>query len=243
MKTSIINYINSKVAQAEPSIYRTPLVGFASANDPVFHELKSQQPEFFLLPTDILPKAQTVVTFFLPFIKEVIESNKTGDRPSHTWALAYDTTNKLLADISKGLCQWSEAEAVKAASFQPTYKFDTELVMAQWSHRHSAFACGLGTFGLNELIITPKGCGGRFGTVFLETALEPSSRGGVTHKCLKDTGCTFCMDRCPVQALSGTGFARHICYRHLLDCTGDFPDLPSVEICGKCATGPCAYCE
>lgn len=33
--------------------------------------------------------------------------------------------------------------------------------MSEWSHRHAAYIAGLGIFGINNMLITNKGCVGR----------------------------------------------------------------------------------
>lgn len=244
MKDIIEKFIIDSVKKASPPIFREPLIGYSSAKDPIFGQLKTVIGENQLLPGDLLPDAKTVLAFFLPYSKEVISSNKEEKHASRQWAEAYDYTNWLINKVLQQLNEIMAVHGVKMAWLLPTYEFDKKKLVAQWSHKHVAYACGLGTFGRNQLLITPKGCGGRFGTAVLNITMEPSKRSEVTHACLADSGCDYCKKKCPVQALSETaGYDRHRCYELCLDNDRLFSDLESVEVCGKCATGPCAYME
>jgi hypothetical protein len=51
--------------------YRTPLIGFASAADPLFSELKSIASASHLMPDEVLPGAGAVICYFIPFAEDV----------------------------------------------------------------------------------------------------------------------------------------------------------------------------
>ncbi|HYH03472.1 MAG TPA: epoxyqueuosine reductase, partial [Bacillota bacterium] len=59
----------------------------------------------------------------------------------------------------------------------------------------------------------------------------------------KQSGCRYCNLICPVQAYQTDSFDRQACFRHCQQNDAFFADLESCEVCGKCATGPCAYLE
>ena len=69
-------------------IFDPPVWGYGDAKDPMFQELKKKEavgPQF-LLPEEWLPKANSVMSFFLPFTEEVRSSNRTpGPEPSALW--------------------------------------------------------------------------------------------------------------------------------------------------------------
>ena len=224
--------------------YREPLFGYASASDPIFLQLKTVVGENHLMPCDLLPAAQTVFAFFLPFRKEIIEHNRNGKLASREWARVYIDTNQLISRIGLELQAALAEKKIQLVSQSPTYDFDKEKLIANWSHRHIAYACGLGTFGRNNLLITAKGCSGRLGTLILDIPLEPSPRTQLIHYCLDDTkGCSYCQKICPVQALSDPIFNRQSCYQQLLLNDRTYLDLELCDVCGKCATGPCGYIE
>ncbi len=71
-------------------IYEEPLVGFAAADDPMYEELRAETiiGPHHKLPTDWLDGAKSVISYFLPFSKEIVESNKVEGPPSEEWYLA-----------------------------------------------------------------------------------------------------------------------------------------------------------
>ena len=244
LKALIEDFIAGQAAAADPPLYRTPLVGFASAQDEIFQQLKIAVAVDHLLPSDLLPDARTVLAFFLPFKREVLTGNLGGDVVAESWAYAYDVTNRLISRICGGLTGLLAKQGISSVSPPPTYQFDTERLVAKWSHKHVAYACGLGSFGLNRLLITSKGCGGRFGSAILNVEIEPTPRSGRLFNCLAGKGCDWCLKACPAQALSREqGFDRHRCYEVCRENDRRFPGLDSVEVCGKCCVGPCAYLD
>lgn len=241
MKKTIEKIVSNTAAQALPAIYREPLIGYAEAANPIFAYLKTVVDENHLLPADLLPGAKTVLAFFLPYKKEVVDSNRSGNIASRMWAEAYEQTNKLIDVICHRLNQTLSEEGIASAWLLPTYEFDKQKLVAHWSHRHAAYACGLGTFGRNNLLITKKGCAGRLGTMVLDIELEPNKTPKTVQSCYGDNGCMYCVQNCPVEALNPQNFDRHKCYSHCQSADNLFADLNSVEVCGKCSTGPCSF--
>jgi epoxyqueuosine reductase QueG len=60
------------------STWKTPLVGFADAQDPLFGQLKKAVRPSHGLPGDLLPGARTVIAYFLPFDPAIPRSNHRG---------------------------------------------------------------------------------------------------------------------------------------------------------------------
>ncbi|HUW64932.1 MAG TPA: epoxyqueuosine reductase [Spirochaetia bacterium] len=242
MKDFIEQSIMQVVTQAAgKTAYRQPLVGFARADDPLFRELKKAVGPGHLLPQDLLPEAVSVLAFFLPFHKELVETNKKHPYVAREWAEAYIETNRLISHCCEVLGEKLAARGVKTAWQQPTHNFDPEKLVSFWSHKHVAFVCGLGTFGLNHLLITPAGCAGRLGSLVTDHSLPPSPR-PAGHNCLyyRQETCLTCVKRCPTGALTPGGLDKQKCYGHLLQVDAHFCDLGTCDVCGKCATGPCA---
>ena len=54
-------------------IYEEPLIGFASADDPLFEEYKKPHVigENYLTPREWLEDTETIISFFLPFREEI----------------------------------------------------------------------------------------------------------------------------------------------------------------------------
>ncbi|NHM26418.1 epoxyqueuosine reductase [Desulfofundulus sp. TPOSR] len=221
--------------------YRTPLVGFARAGDPGFAKLKEVVGSGHLLPQDLLPGARSVVAFFLPFTPELVNIHRRDPYVSRRWAEAYIETNQLIGKTCRVLARELEDRGVKAAWCEPTHNFDPVALVSFWSHKHVACLCGLGTFGLHHMLITPSGCAGRLGSLVVDVDLSPNPP-AAGENCLyrREGSCTACVKLCPTGALSVEGLDKEKCYRRLLEVDAYYTDLGLCDVCGKCATGPCA---
>jgi len=224
--------------------YRTPLVAFADANDKRFNFLKEHaHPEHFT-PFDLLLDAKTVVAFFIPFTRELVELNKNHSYVSREWAVAYIETNKLIGEICSNMKKKLNEQGISCETVPATHNFDEEKLMSRWSHRHAAYIAGLGTFGLNNMLITKSGCAGRYGSFIINKYIEPTE-GLKDEYCLykKNGSCGICVKMCPSGALNYEGFDRHKCYKYLLEVADRYKDVGFCDACGKCDNGPCAVLE
>jgi epoxyqueuosine reductase QueG len=223
--------------------WRTPLVGFASAADPLFTRFKTVVSPTHSLPADLLPGARTAVAFFIPFEPGVARSNVKQRLASRAWAVAYIETNELIAAVSahaKGLLE-SRGHAV--CTIPATHNFDEGKLMSDWSHRHVALAAGLGTFGLNNMLITRRGCCGRLGSLLTTLEVEADEK-PVQEACLHRRGlpCARCLARCVNEALFESRFDRKRCYALCLENDRAFQALGKASVCGKCVVGlPCSF--
>ena len=224
--------------------YRTPLVGFASAQDPRFQELCEIAAPDHLLPSDLLPGARSVVSFFLPFAPWVVEANaRHREQVAREWAMAYVETNALLGRIGAHLIESLAVRGIHAAAEPPTHNFDPVTLVSHWSHKSVAVIAGLGSFGLHQMVITDSGCAGRFGSLVLDAEL-PVTCGEPQERCLyyQDGSCLECVQRCPAEALDATlPFDRQGCYERLLGVAKMYEELGQADVCGKCAIGPCSF--
>jgi epoxyqueuosine reductase QueG len=247
MEQFIASVVQEEVSRAGTRTrYREPLIGFADADDPRFPQLRAVAEPTHLLPRDLLPGARSVVSFFLPFAREIVRANWRDHRDVATeWALAYLETNELIDHISRRLIAALHERGLEAAAEPATHNFNPDLLRARWSHKSVAAIAGLGSFGLHHMLITDAGCAGRFGSLVVDAVLGPTSRPADPHRerCLyfHDQSCTICVERCPVAALTETGLDKHRCHeRLLLTAAYHFRELGLADVCGKCATGPCA---
>ncbi len=225
--------------------YRTPLVGFARADDPGFARLQEVVGRGHLLPQDLLPGASAVVAFFVPFREELVRLQREDRFVNRAWAEAYIETNRLIYDICGMLAGKLAGNGIRAAWQQPTHNFDRSTLVSPWSHKHVAFLCGLGSFGRNQMLITASGCAGRLGSLVLDAGLPAAPVGSVAPSpelCLAKAGrsCDACIRRCPSGALTETGLDKRSCFKYLQHVNKRFQDLGHCLVCGKCATGPCA---
>lgn len=247
---SIQALIADRVAAAETITgYRAPLVAFARADDPRFDELPRMIPGH-LHPRDLMPTARSVCAFFLPFAPEIVRSNRPGDLASEAWARAYVETNGLLADICAMLADELGRRDIQAAWEPPTHHFDPVRLASDWSHKSVAAIAGLGQFGHHHMLITRAGCAGRLGSVVLDVEIaspNTAASEGEEKRCTYDQGCRACIRRCPVGALTEERLDRARCYAQCLQNEARFqrerwPQW-TADVCGKCATGPCAILD
>jgi len=244
------------VFEAENSIekmWREPLVAALSAKNPLLPKLKEAVIDH-LFPEDILPGAKNIVVFFIPFETGIIKSNIQGEVASEEWARAYILTNELLSFINETIEKELEQYGYRVGKVAPTHNFDEKTLISRWSHRHIAYLAGLGTFGINNMLITSKGCCGRLGSFVTdaesgELGISEESLGVPSaEKCLfKINGsCGVCQKKCPVSAYGGSGnFDRYACYQVCLKNAKLYHQtIGFADVCGKCLVGlPCSSRE
>jgi len=246
LETFITSFVQREVRQAETTTrYRDPLVGFALATDPRFLELRDSVEPTHLLPEDLLPGAQSVISFFLPFAEEVVKANRADrNQIAREWAVAYIETNALINRITQELIAVLAERDVQAATQPATHNWDPVTLISPWSHKSAAAIAGLGSFGLHHMLITDAGCAGRFGSLVVDVPLEPTSspETPVVQRCsfFIDGSCKACIHRCPSGALTESGIDKQRCYRWLLQVVDRFREMGLADVCGKCAMGPCA---
>jgi epoxyqueuosine reductase QueG len=248
MKNRIVQLIETCIEEtsgkkAVSTTWKSPIVGFADARDPLFEELKHLVRPSHALPLDLLEGARTVIAYFIPFGPAVVKSNRAGGHSSDGWALAYLETNRLLARINERVSDLIEAEGYRSTRLPITHNFDEETLLSDWSHRHAAYIAGIGSFGRHHLLITDKGCAGRLGSLVTDATIPPTSR-IENERCLfkRDGSCEECVKRCPVEALSQASFRRNTCYGRLLENARLHERHGFADVCGKCATAvPCAF--
>jgi epoxyqueuosine reductase QueG len=209
--------------------FDAPLVGFASAADPLFDDYHRIIGEFHRTPQEAMAdalgagvRAATVICWVLPISREARRSNRRESRlPSRAWAetRAYGERGVNVA-LRKHLVGFLEARGHRAMAplLAPGWKeLATSPVgpASTWSERHAAFAAGLGTFSLNDSLITARGTAHRLGSVVTDLAVPPTPRPYAGHRdyCLHARGvaCGVCAGRCPVQAVTLDGHDKVRC--------------------------------
>ena len=250
------NYITKQIAISENvvgmKIFEAPIFAFGAADDEYFKSLKNPAAigEHFLLPKEWLSQSKTVISFFLPFSKEVIKGNKRDmSWPSEEWLHGRIEGQALL----NKLCIYLKSELINAGHNSIVPSLDERFWMkakfnkdsphsevsftSNWSERHVAFACGLGTFGLSKGLITKRGIAGRFGSIITELYLPTDKRDyeNIYEYCSK---CGVCVKNCPVNAISIENGKNHIICSQFLDKTSE--KYKPRYGCGKCQIGvPC----
>ncbi|MDR1193233.1 MAG: epoxyqueuosine reductase, partial [Peptococcaceae bacterium] len=196
-----------------------PLVGFAEADDPLFERFRDQAVigPHYLTPTEWLPGAKTVISFFTPYTAEVRNADRGNfDWPTFQWLHARIDGQKLIGELAVFLQEQLREAGWRALipgtdprfrSVRLPYPDDPAKVYgnsSNWSERHAAFACGLGTFSLNRGLITRRGIAGRFGSLVTDLTLPPDPRPYGDEPFAYCSRCGVCAKHCPAQAISLT---------------------------------------
>ena len=243
----ITEYVkNYKEAKHTETEWRDPIIGFADANDELFPKLKEIISPNHALPSDLVPNAKSVITYFIPFSKEIAESNILEEESSREWDYAYIETNNLIDDLNKYIYDKITEKGFKASLLPPTYNYDEVKLISDWSHRSVAYISGIGKFGLNNMFITKSGCCGRVGSVITNLALTPTIRTDEEYCLYKYNGsCKKCVKRCVNNAYqiqnNTVTFDRHKCNEQIYDKIIPQYPIGVGDTCGKCMCGvPCS---
>jgi len=173
-----------------------PLVGVASVDRWKEPPFQPWMPEEFY-PQSIYPEARSVIVIGLPISLPVLETS-----PSVYYRELYSTVNSLLDQYTYRLASYL-TQLGHPSVFVPRdgYIGIRALLknpVAIFSHRHAAFLAGLGSFGVNNMLLTPDyGPRVRFGSVFTSAVLpsDPIRDEKLCSECMR------CVKMCPVNAL------------------------------------------
>jgi epoxyqueuosine reductase QueG len=250
--------------------WEAPLVGFADGADPLFQEYKRIIGGFHLTPREALegamratgcnrpaPPAVSVIAFVLPSTAATLQGQREETAVcAPRWNAARWDGQECIARLSRHLVALLEGAGHHAVApeLAPGFEIKRDVPGAPastWSQRHVAYAAGLGRFGLNDGLITPRGIAVRLGSVVCDLPIPPSARatGPHTAYCLfyRDGSSARCAARCPAGAISAQGHDKAACAAYLwtgmparLAAEGRTGYLGPYPGCGLCHAGvPC----
>ncbi len=247
-------------------IFDEPLVGFIKGDDPIFQKYKEIIGPHHYTPQEIMawqaenngvepPKAEdlAVVSFVMPISKSTKTDNALSKKwPAERWAQTRLHGELFSQLFVREIVTYLMSRGVLAVAPDVTPMFNKKRYpnvgwASPWSHRHMAYAAGLGTFGMHDFLITEKGCAHRLGSFVVNLPLQPNrERPEDIHAwCLQYQGkkCMKCMQRCPADAISvEDAHDKERCYKHVAASTKYCNKNYHIFIygCGLCATGvPC----
>jgi epoxyqueuosine reductase len=174
-----------------------PLVGVANVERWSSPPFLPWMPEEFY-PQSIYPEARSVIVIGLPIPLPVLETS-----PSIYYRELYITVNTLLDQYTYRLANFLTDKGYPSVFVPRDAYGNIEVLLknpiAFFSHRHAALLAGLGTFGVNNTVLTPEyGPRVRFGSI-LSTAELPPDPMLETQLC---TRCMRCVKMCPTNALN-----------------------------------------
>lgn len=218
------------------------IVGFSKGDDPLWNAYKQYVGPYHWTPWEIFtrsfpergvtPGELSVISWILPQREATKADNRKEQRyPSERWARARiygeEVNVKLRKQVVAALREAGyEAVAPMLSPEWERKKSDRFTFASTWSERHAAYASGLGTFGLCDGLITPRGKAMRTGSVVTRLKISPTPRPYTEHHayCLffKDGSCGECISRCPVEAISEAGHDKLKCLSHLRPTTAEY---------------------
>lgn len=254
---------NTLQNQANEKAFEDALVGFSKGDDPIYDTYKEYVGPFHWTPWEIFrqtfpepnvnPGELTVISWILPQREATKADNrKLGEYTSERWArsriFGEQVNVKLRNHVVAALQEEGYNALAPALSPRWEVKPSEQYVLAStWSERHAAYASGLGTFGLCDGLITPRGKAMRAGSVVAHVHIPPTPRPYTDHHayCLFFAKgiCGKCISRCPVGAITEAGHEKVKCRNYCKPVTEDYVKSHygfDGYGCGLCQTGvPC----
>jgi ferredoxin len=219
-----------------------PLVGFSGGDDPIYQAYKEEYVgPFHWTPLELFKMAfpqpkvganeLTIVSWVLPQMGPTkADLRREWVFPSESWTRARIFGEEVNVKLRKHVVDTLQAAGVEAVAPMLFSEWGMRLserfgFASTWSERHAAHAAGLGTFGLCDGLITPRGKAMRAGSVVARLRIPPTPRPYKGHRayCLffSHGTCGKCIDRCPIRAISRSGHDKVKC-KSFLDMTRNY---------------------
>ena len=259
----VANSPSNSIRNAEnEKAWDEPLVGFARGDDPVFQSFKEHVGPFHWTPLEVFglefpgaaakPEELAVISWVLPHTESIkADLRKQTANPSEKWIRARIYGEEFNEELRRFAAETLTKAGYPAVVpvFSKSFKMGNSErygLASSWSERHAAYACGLGTFGLCDGLITAKGKAIRCGSVVAKIGVPPTPRPYKDHHayCLfySTGGCGICATRCPAGAVTKSGHNKMACLKQCNateEYAGKHYGLKGYG-CGFCQTGvPC----
>lgn len=179
-------------------VFELDFIGFCSVEN--FNEAPADRK-----PTVYLDNARSIISIAYKLNYAPLQ-NLPASRSAYM--LEHDYANTHLDRASHKIARLLEERGFDAVGFDTSAGFYHEAgktpkrFAGDISNKHAALACGLGKFGLNNLVISPRwGPRFRLATIITNAELEYNSPLGENPCPIDD--CEKCVKICPVHALDG----------------------------------------
>ncbi len=181
-------------------------------------------------PKSIFNWARSVIVLGMPVTLPIVDS-----APSINYHELYRTVNAFLDQSAYLLSERMNRSGARAVYLsRDGYGGLTALrhnPRASFSHRHAAYLAGLGTFGLNNMLLTEEyGPRVRFVSVMTDAEL-PYGTPMDEDLCIR---CLRCVRQCPVGAVSDAGYPNGLIDKDLCRKRSEELYLSHMSPCGIC---------
>ncbi|MFC1737391.1 hypothetical protein ACFL1X_14860 [Candidatus Hydrogenedentota bacterium] len=231
-QTSELNLFPGQYGGAR--VFADPSVGVARGDDPVFQKFKEVVYRKHMTPAEVwienslpdkpdLAAGLRVLSILFPFVDRIREegARNTEHMPPELYCLARNLATAFMEAVLGETVALLEREGHRAmagpggCSHMIVSRGELFEIQSRWSERHVAYAAGLGTFSLNEALITEKGCNIRVASVITDAPLEitPRTCTDPFSNCiyLSEGACGRCVDKCPARAITKEGHDKRKC--------------------------------
>ncbi|MGL4484159.1 MAG: hypothetical protein ACRCUS_04345 [Anaerovoracaceae bacterium] len=222
------------LGKPDSPMWEKPLIGVSKGDDELFDFYKEHIGEFHWSPEEafrlkyndenagkINKSKLRVISMIFPQTKETKDMQEKKTKfPCDNWLVSRGEWEPLMKTFSSRLVKALEEKDIKSVSIDLQPEFQRERseklgIASRWSHRHYAYAAGLGTFGLSDGFISEKGKAVRITSLIIQADIEANDRGevGPYDWCLyyKDGSCGACIPRCPIGCISKEGHDKYAC--------------------------------
>ena len=254
---------NSTRTAGDERAWDEPLVGFSRGDDPLYREFKEHIGSFYWTPLEAFLQAfpetaaraaeLAVISWILPQTEATKATQRREERyPSEAWVRSYVYGEEFNVRLRKHVVATLDGAGVQAVAPMLASSWRRESsprygLASTWSERHAAYAAGLGTFGLCDGLVTPRGKAMRCGSAVARLDVPPTPRPyedrGAYCLFLSEGTCGLCIGRCPAGAISEAGHDKGKCEAYtrgvVLDYVRSRYGLDAYP-CGLCQAGvPC----
>ena len=244
--------------------YNLPLVGFSNANNHFYEIIKNIIGKDYWLPEEIFklnfPKINiideplNIVCWILPVTKTIkLDNSRQKTIPAESWVRVRNYGEKFNNILRQYVITILSELGYKSVApvLSPSWQWSECKIhgfVSNWSERHTAFVCGLGTFGLCDSLITPLGKAVRIGSVVTNAPFTATTREYENHHeyCLffKNGGCMKCAKRCPAGAITKNGHDKIRCRNYIKKIAPIYSKKYNINLerraCGLCQVNtPC----
>ena len=250
---------------ADLPAFAEPIIGIASGADPLFEFTKDDiGSDFYWTPHEafsfafpsinVEPHELSVISWVLPQTENTRSAHREKkEMPSIEWSKGRHFGEKVNENLRRHVVNWFLSNLIEACApvLLPQWGRRSSVkygFASNWSERHAAHACGLGTFGLSDGLITPAGKAVRLGSVIVRQEYTPTPRTYTSHNewCLfyAKGKCNGCIKRCPAGAITEKGHDKVKCKEYIRKVTAVYVEKEQlgfrVNSCGLCQTRvPC----